>query len=134
MNIKSRGDLGKSDLYTREVFNGQEVFINDGFGKFSTIEKGFEGYLELLKQNFNNAYTAILNDSKTIDDFLSGLQDTGKKGVYATDPNYKESIKNIFNSVVKDYKAILSYQLCKSKNEEEKRKIKRDIGLLDKLK
>ncbi|WP_419494999.1 glucosaminidase domain-containing protein [Chryseobacterium bernardetii] len=134
MNIKDSGDLGKSDLYTKEVFNGKEVYINDGFGKFSSVEKGFEGYLKLLNRNFNDAYTAILDDSKTIDDFLSGMQDTGKKGAYATDPNYKTSIKGIFNGVVKDYKEILNYRLCKEKLEEGKNKIKKDIELLNKLK
>lgn len=134
MNIKSNGDLGKSDLYTREVINGKEIFINDGFGKFSTVEKGFEGYLELLKQNFYDAYIAIIDDTKSIDSFLSGLQDTGRKGVFATDPNYKTSIKTIFNSVVKDYKEILNYKLYKSKTETEKNRIMKDIELLNKLK
>ena len=134
MNIKDSGDLGKSDLYTREVFNGKEVYINDSFGNFSTVEKGFEGYLKLLNRNFNDAYNAILDDSKTIDDFLSGMQDTGKKGAYATDPNYKTGIKGIFVGVVKDYKEILSYRLCKEKAEEGKAKIKKDIELLNKLK
>lgn len=134
MNIKDSGDLGKSDLYTREVFNGKEVYINDGFGKFSTVEKGFEGYLKLLNRNFNNAYNAILDDSKTIDDFLSGMQDSGKKGAYATDPNYKTSIKGIFSGVVKDYKEILNYRLCREKSTEGKNKIQNDIDLLNKLK
>ncbi|MGI9650139.1 glucosaminidase domain-containing protein [Chryseobacterium sp. RLHN22] len=134
MNIKDSGDLGKSDLYTREVFNGKEVYINDGFGKFSTVEKGFEGYLKLLNRNFNDAYISILDDNKTIDDFLSGMQDTGRKGAYATDPNYKSSIKSIFNGVVKDYKEILNYKLCKAKLQDEKNKIKKDIELLNKLK
>lgn len=134
MNIKDSGDLGKSDLFTREVFNGKEVYINDGFGKFSTVEKGFEGYLKLLNRNFNNAYNAIINDSKTIEDFLSGMQDTGKKGAYATDPNYKVSIRDIFKGVVKDYKEILNYKLCKEKSEDGKNRIKKDIELLNKIK
>jgi flagellum-specific peptidoglycan hydrolase FlgJ len=134
MNIKDSGDLGKSDLYTREVINGKEIFINDGFGKFSTIEKGFEGYLKLLERNFNDAYSAILDNSKSIDDFLIGMQDKGKNGAYATDPNYKTSIKSIFNGVVKDYEKILDCKLCKAKNEEDKNKIKKDIQLLKELK
>ena len=134
MNIKDSGDLGKSDLYTREVINGKEIFINDGFGKFSTIEKGFEGYLNLLNRNFNDAYESILDDSKTVDDFLNGMQDNGKKGAYATDPNYKTSIKSIFNGVVKDYEKIFDCKLCKAKTEEDKTKIKKDIELLSKLK
>lgn len=36
--------------------------------------------------------------------------------------------------VVKDYKEILNYRLCKEKSEEGKNKIKKDIELLNKLK
>ncbi|MCW3161429.1 glucosaminidase domain-containing protein [Chryseobacterium oryctis] len=134
MNIKGQGDLGSSPLKTHEYENGKKVNVTDGFANFSTVEKGFEGYLSLLDRNYNEAYNAILDDSKTIDDFLVGMQDKGKLGAYATDPNYKTLIKGIFNGVVKDYKAILEYKLCIEKKEEEKNKIKKDIELLDKLK
>ena len=134
MNIKGSGDLGSSPLKTHEYINGKKVNMTDGFANFSTVEKGFDGYLDLLQRNYSTAYDAILNDSKTIDDFLSGMQDNGKLGAYATDPNYKTLIKSIFNGVVKDYKEILAYRLCKEKSEDGKSKIKKDIELLNKLK
>ncbi|MCS3868581.1 hypothetical protein J3D55_001497 [Chryseobacterium ginsenosidimutans] len=134
MNIKGKGDLGSSPLKTHEYEDGKKINITDGFANFSTVEKGFEGYLGLLNKNYNEAYNAILDDSKTIDDFLVGMQDKGKLGAYATDPNYKTLIKGIFNGVIKDYKEILNYKLCREKKEEEKNKIKKDIELLNKLK
>ncbi|WP_264544517.1 MULTISPECIES: glucosaminidase domain-containing protein [Flavobacterium] len=134
MNIKGKGDLGQSDLYTTEYINGKAVKMNDGFANFSTVEKGFEGYLELLNKNFNDAYNSILDDEKTIDDFLNGMQDSGRLGAYATDPNYKTSIKTIFEGVISDYKKIYNCKLCKAKTENEKDEIKKDIELLNKLK
>ncbi|WP_310555654.1 glucosaminidase domain-containing protein, partial [Flavobacterium sp.] len=134
MNIKGKGDLGQSDLYTTEYINGKAVKMNDGFANFSTVEKGFEGYLNLLDKNFNDAYNSIIDDSKTIDDFLNGMQDNGRLGAYATDPNYKTSIKVIYNGVVSDYKKIYECKLCKAKTEEDKNKLKLDIELLNKLK
>jgi len=134
MNIKGKGDLGSSPLKTHEYEDGKKINITDGFANFSTVEKGFEGYLGLLDRNYNEAYNAILDDSKTVDDFLVGMQDKGRLGPYATDPNYKPLIKGIFNGVVKDYKEILNYKLCREKKEEEKNKIKKDIELLNKLK
>ncbi len=134
MNIKGSGDLGSSPLKTHEYENGKKVNLTDGFANFSTVEKGFEGYLSLLDKNYNDAYNAILDDTKTVDDFLNGMQDNGRLGAYATDPNYKTLIKGIFNGVVKDYKAILEYKLCREKKGDEKTKIKKDIELLNKLK
>ena len=134
MNIKTSGDLGKSDLYTREVINGKEIYINDGFGKFSTIEKGFEGYLSLLQKNYVSAYEALTNDVKTISDFTTGLQLKGKYGAYATDPTYISGIQTIFKGVVSDYKKILECKLCKEKNDTIKNEIRKDIELLNKLK
>ncbi|MDH6252774.1 hypothetical protein M2347_002501 [Chryseobacterium sp. H1D6B] len=134
MNIKGSGDLGTSPLKTHEYENGEKVNVTDGFANFSTVEKGFEGYLGLLEKNYNEAYNAILDDTKSVDDFLIGMQDKGKLGAYATDPSYKTLIKSIFNGVVKDYKEMLNYKLCREKKEEEKNKIKKDIELLNKLK
>ena len=134
MNIKSSGDLGKKDLYTREVINGKEVYINDGFGNFSTIEKGFGGYLELLQKNWAPAYQALTDDSKTISDFTTGLQDKGRIGSYATDPTYISGIQTIFKGVVSDYKKLLECKLCKAKDEKAKNEIKKDIEILNKLK
>lgn len=134
MNIKGSGDLGSAELSTHEYINGEKVYMNDGFANFSTVEKGFEGYLALLDRNFNTAYNSILDDSKSIDDFLSGMQDHGRLGAYATDPNYKTAIKNIFNGVVRDYKKWLNCKLNCQSYASSKASIEADIKLLDELK
>lgn len=100
----------------------------------STVEKGFEGYLSLLEKNFHYAYEAVLDDSKTIDDFLTGLQDKGRIGSYATAPDYKSGVKKIFNGVVKDYKKWLNCKLQCPSHVSEIENIKEDLELLEKLK
>ncbi len=134
MNIKGVGDLGSKDIDTHEYIKGKKVFMKDKFADFSTVEKGFEGYLKTLDNNFNHAYIAILDDSKTIDDFLTGMQDKGKLGPYATDPEYKKLIKILFNGVVNDYKKWLNCKLTCTSHKTEVEKIKTDIKLLEKLK
>ena len=100
----------------------------------STVEKGFEGYLSLLEKNFHYAYEAVLDDSKTIDDFLTGLQDKGRIGSYATAPDYKSGVKKIFNGVVKDYKKWLNCKFQCSSHISEIENINEDLELLEKLK
>jgi hypothetical protein len=134
MNIKGKGDLGSSSIRTHEFIKGVKVYMNDDFANFSTVEKGFEGYLDLLNRNYKEAYDSILSDNNTIDDFLIGMQDKGRIGAYATDPNYKAGIKDIFNGVVKDYKKWLNCKLNCSSYSSEAEKIKEDIKLLEKLK
>lgn len=128
----------KKDIDLKKYkYNGvylEDIYINDGFGKFSTIEKGFEGYLSLLQKNYVSAYEALTNDVKTISDFTTGLQLKGKYGAYATDPTYISGIQTIFKGVVSDYKKILECKLCKEKNDTIKNEIRKDIELLNKLK
>ena len=134
MNIKGKGDIGVSPLKTHEYIRGKRVDMVDNFANFSTVEKGFEGYLSLLEKNFHYAYEAVLDDSKTIDDFLTGLQDKGRIGAYATAPDYKSGVKNIFNGVVKDYKKWLNCKLQCPSHVSEIESIKEDLELLEKLK
>lgn len=134
MNIKGKGDLGSANLKTTEHIDGQNISMIDGFANFTTVEKGFEGYLNLLESNFSSAYDAILDDTLSIDDFLDGLQDKGKRGVYATDPDYKSSIKTIYEGVVKDYKKWYDCKLRCSNHASQKVEIEKDIELLNKIK
>lgn len=143
MNIKGSGDAGKKSMSTHETYNGKYEAKVESFANFTSEEAGFTGYIELLKKNFPDAYNALTDNSKTIDDFVTGLEDTGKKGAYATgEPKngltgtqqYKKAVTDNFNSTLKDYKIMLECKLCKSKDEEEKTKIKKDIELLKQLK
>ncbi len=134
MNIKGKGDLGSKAYNTHEEVNGKKIPIKDGFANFSSVEKGFMGYVDLLKTNYKEAYVAIMDDSKTIDDFLIGLQDKGKLGSFATASNYKISVKNIFKGVVRDYQKWLECKLKCQSYSSKIEEIKKDIELLNKLK
>jgi RHS repeat-associated protein len=110
MNIKGKGDLGTSSLMTIEYIGGVRTKLPQNFAKFSSVEKGFEGYMNLLKSNFSDAYDALLDNSKSIVDFANGLQN-GRLGKYATDPNYIEKLTSMFNNIVSDYKRMLNTDL-----------------------
>ncbi|WP_336963234.1 hypothetical protein [Chryseobacterium contaminans] len=143
MNIKGSGDAGKKSMSTHETYDGKYQARVESFANFTSEEAGFNGYIELLKKNFPDAYTALTDNSKTIENFVVGLEDTGKKGAYATgEPKngltgpqqYKKAVKDNFVSTLKDYKKILECKLCKTKNEKEKIEIQKDIELLNQLK
>ena len=143
MNIKGKGDLGQISIDTHETINGKYVSVpGEKFANFSTEDKGFQGYLDLLDSNYSDAYKSLFDDTKTIDDFTSGLEDTGKNGPYATGKanaglsgtdDYKAKVKELFNGVKKDYMKIYECKLCKEKDTEKKKNIKEDIELLKKL-
>lgn len=143
MNIKGSGDAGKVKLDTHETINGKYISMPDDFANFSSEDAGFQGYLDLLDTNFPDASAALFDNSKSVKDFVEGLQRTGKKGVYATgkaipgftaSQQYEEAVKNMFKGVVSDYNKILECKLCKAKTQEEKDKINKDIQLLKELK
>ncbi|ELY2018447.1 hypothetical protein SL053_002375, partial [Flavobacterium psychrophilum] len=144
MNIKGSGDLGQTSIDTHETIKGKYVSIpGEKFANFSTEDKGFQGYLDLLDSNYNDAYKSLFDDSKTIDDFTAGLEDTGKLGAYATGKaqggltgteDYKLKVKELFNGIKKDYLIMYECKLCKEKDSEKKKKIQEDIDLLKKLK
>lgn len=144
MNIKGKGDLGQIAMNTHETINGKYVSVpGEKFANFSNEDMGFQGYLDLLDSNYNDAYKSLFDDSKTVDDFTAGLEDTGKIGPYASGKAkgtisatdvYKGAVKSNFNSVKNDYLNIYECKLCKEKDSDKKKKIQDDIDLLKKLK
>lgn len=116
-NIKGFGDLGQITLKTTEYINGKRVKIDQKFANFSTLEKGFEGYMQLLKNNFSTAYDKLFDNTKTIMDFAKSMQTEGRLGVFATDPEYQAKFKTMLKGVVADYEKMLDNQIDKKKSE-----------------
>ena len=107
MNIMGQGDLGQAPMATTEYINGKLIYVTEQFANFSSVQKGFEGYLNLIKANDKDAYDALSDNTKTIDDFTNGL----KKGGYATAPSYAETIKVLFKEEVSYYKKAIKTEL-----------------------
>lgn len=85
--IKGKG----TTLRTREVINGQDVYINDSFKDFASLEDYARYKINLLN---NKRYQAF---SGTTSEFASRVAGGG----YATDPRYKDVLNNMMNSVRK---------------------------------
>lgn len=81
-----------SDQLTREVFNGQTVYINDGFRKYATMADSIRDHSYVLITL--RRYKAV-REAKTPEAQADALQSCG----YATDPMYAASLK----SIIKDY-------------------------------
>lgn len=82
--IKGKGTTKK----TREVLNGKDVYINDSFRDFNSLEDYVNYKINLLN---NNRYKAFAGD-------VSEFADRVHKGGYATDPNYSRILNNIIAS------------------------------------
>lgn len=83
--IKGKGSIKK----TREVINGEDVFINQEFKDFSSLEDYAEYKVNLL-------------NGKRYKAFDGGLEDFSRRvsaGGYATDPKYKEVLDRVIRSV-----------------------------------
>jgi hypothetical protein len=86
--IKGTGSAGSVNSSTREVINGQSVYINDNFRAYSSIEESASDYVSLL--NSKSRYASVVS-ATNIDDAASAL---GKSG-YATDPSYGSTVASI---------------------------------------
>lgn len=83
--IKGKGTIRK----TREVINGKSIHINDSFRDFKDINDYANYHVSLLN---NKRYQAFSGG-----DFI----DRVVKGGYATDPNYKKALSNVYNQIAK---------------------------------
>ena len=83
--IKGKG----SEMITREVINGKDVYIKDSFRNFASLEDYAEHKVNLL-------------NSKRYKAFDGGLEDFSRRvsaGGYATDPRYKEVLDKVIRNV-----------------------------------
>lgn len=83
--IKGKGTVRR----TREVINGRNVYINDSFRDFNSLEDYANYKVNLLN---NNRYKAFSGD---ISEFASRVH----RGGYATDPNYSKILNQVIASV-----------------------------------
>lgn len=81
--IKGKGSVKR----TREVINGKDVYINDSFRDFDSLEDYVKYKISLL----NNRYKAFTGD-------ISGFADRVFRGGYATDPKYADTLKRVIAS------------------------------------
>lgn len=79
--IKGKGAIKR----TREVINGKDVYINDSFRDFNSLEDYANFKIDLLNSNRYNAF------SGNISEFADRVQ----KGGYATDPNYSRTLNKV---------------------------------------
>lgn len=79
--IKGKGSIKR----TREVINGKDVYINDSFRDFNSLEDYANFKIDLLNSNRYNAF------SGNISEFADRVQ----KGGYATDPNYSRTLNKV---------------------------------------
>ncbi|PLX07115.1 MAG: hypothetical protein C0596_13395 [Marinilabiliales bacterium] len=81
------------DMRTREVFDGQDVYIVDGFRWYDKAKDSFFDRVKFLKENSRYQAHGVF-DAKTPEAQADALQRAG----YATAPNYASTLKWIINT------------------------------------
>lgn len=103
----SKGWKGKVvDMKTREVFNGKDVYIKDGFRWYNDPWDSFTDRVAFLKKNKTYANHGVFT-AKTPEEQADALQRAG----YATAPNYAAVLKKIIRD--NNLKALDSMEIKK---------------------
>lgn len=95
------------DMKTREVFDGKDVYIKDGFRWYDNPNDSFKDRADFLKKNPRYTKYGVFT-AKTPEEQADALQRAG----YATDPNYASTLKWIINKY--NLKALDSLALKKN--------------------
>ena len=89
----SKAWKGKTyNINTGEVVKGQKVVVNADFRAYDSYEDSIRDYIKFLKENprYSNVFKA-----KTVSEQAKEL----KKAGYATNPNYADTVTQVYNSV-----------------------------------
>lgn len=84
----------RQNVRTREVLNGQEVFINDDFRDYATVQASIEDHFAFLSKNSRYRANGVF-DRKGDKAYFEALQRAG----YATDPNYATVLSSVLRLV-----------------------------------
>lgn len=115
--IKGKGTTRK----TREVVNGKDVYINDSFRDFKDIN------------DYANYHVSLLNN-KRYQAFNGDFIDSVVRGGYATDPNYKNALTNVYNQIAKGQKGLIVQAVNKVKSILPKEEPKEPVNTVEVIK
>lgn len=80
------------DMNTKEVYNGNEVYIKDGFRWYNSAFDSFKDRVKFLQDNPRYTSNGVFS-AKTPEQQADALQKAG----YATSPTYANTLKWIIN-------------------------------------
>jgi flagellum-specific peptidoglycan hydrolase FlgJ len=94
--IKGTGPAGTVNVPTKEFLKGRYVTINDNFAKYNNFYEAVMKHGQVFQGDYKGYKNGLSTYAKTKNDyaFIDAVAST-----YATDPQYKQSIKQI----MKDY-------------------------------
>lgn len=82
-------------MKTREVKNGQSIYIDSAFRKYATPVDSFKDYVNFLKKNPRYTKAGVFT-ATTYNDQIDAIAKAG----YATATNYADSVKKIAANIV----------------------------------
>lgn len=87
--IKGDGPAGHVTMRTREVINGQSVYVDANFRRYNSAQESFTDHGEFLRRN--SRYARAFDHTDNPEQFAREIARAG----YATDPNYANSLIQI---------------------------------------
>ena len=89
----SKAWKGKTyNIDTGEVIKGKKVIVNADFRAYDSLEDSIKDYIKLIKEN--PRFSKVLK-ATTVSEQAKEL----KKAGYATNPNYADTVTQVYNSV-----------------------------------
>ena len=90
--IKGSGSAGTVSVRTKEFIKGRYVTINDNFAKYTNFHEAVMKHGQVFQGDYKGYKNGLATYAKTKNDyaFIDAVA-----GTYATDPKYKQSIKQI---------------------------------------
>ncbi len=94
--IKDSSDWrGKTyNTKTGEHLNGKDVVVSANFRAYNSAKDSIKDYIKFLQTNPRYTKANVLT-AKTVKEQAQRIKNAG----YATDPNYADSVNNVYNSV-----------------------------------
>jgi flagellum-specific peptidoglycan hydrolase FlgJ len=93
------GSSWKGDYFRGKDKDASGNVITQKFRRYGSAEEFYKDYSNLIKNLYPDAYEQLTADKFDIDKFSYGLRN-GRVGMYAESPEYEDSLRTVYESVL----------------------------------
>jgi len=93
------GSTWKGDYFRGRDKDASGNIITQKFRRYGSAEEFYKDYLSLINNLYPDAYEQLIANKFDIDKFSYGLRN-GRVGMYAESPEYEDSLRTVYESVL----------------------------------
>jgi len=93
------GSSWKGDYFRGKDKNAAGDVITQKFRRYGSADEFYKDYIKLIENLYPDAYSQLTSDKFDIDKFSYGLRN-GRVGMYAESPEYEDSLRTVYQSVL----------------------------------